>query len=62
MKNGKRPSLSQKKMMKSHGLDPQNWLVVKDIQEYMEVVSRNELKRIRNKKIRTRKLYKQVVA
>ena len=60
MKNGKNPTLSQKKLIKSHGLIPDNWLVVKDISDFMEVVSRTELKKICNKKIRTRKLYKNI--
>lgn len=59
MKNGKRPTLQQKKEMKSHGLDPKQWLVVKDILEYLEVVSRTELKKIGNIKKRTRKLHRQ---
>lgn len=29
MKNGKHPTLAQKKFMKSHGLDPEDHLVVK---------------------------------
>ena len=62
MKNGKRPSLAQKKLMKENGLDPKNWLVVKDTTDFMEVVSRNELKKNMNTKKRTRKLYKKVVA
>ena len=38
MKNGKRPTLSQKKEMRVHGLKPENWLVVKDT-KFLEVVS-----------------------
>lgn len=40
MKNGKRPTLQQKLIMKSHGLQPDNWLVVKNTTEHLEVVSR----------------------
>ena len=29
MKNGKAPTREQKKIMKAHGLVPENWLVVK---------------------------------
>lgn len=60
MKNGKRPTLNQKLMMKSHGLDSDNWLVVKDTQEFMEVVSKEALKKqqMYGTKARTRKLYK----
>ncbi len=60
MKNGKTPTLSQKKLLKSHGLDPENNLVVKNTPEFMEVVSRAALKRqsVTGKKPRTRKLSK----
>lgn len=56
MKNGKRPTLRQKKEMKAHGLNPDNWLVVKDQTEVMEVVSRIALKKMG--KTRTRRLVK----
>ena len=49
MKNGKRPTLQQKLIMRSHGLQPDNWLVVKNTTEYMEVVSRMSLKRLEAK-------------
>lgn len=49
MKNGKRPTLKQKKLMRSHGLTPENWLVVKNTQEFLEVVSRTSLKKIGGK-------------
>ena len=60
MKNGKVPTLSQKKLMKSHGLDPENHLVVKNTSEFLEVVSRTALKKksVNGKKPRTRKLSK----
>lgn len=60
MKNGKVPTLNQKKLMKNHGLDPENHLVVKNTPEFLEVVSRTALKRKRvtGKKPRTRKLSK----
>ena len=58
MKNGKKPTLIQKKEMKLHGLQPENWLVVKDTREFLEVVSRMELKRIGTGKKRTRRLYR----
>ena len=57
MKNGKRPTLQQKLIMKSHGLEPDNWLVVKNTTEYMEVVSRMSLKKIVGKP-KIRKLFK----
>ena len=31
MKNGKAPTREQKKIMKAHGLVPENWLVVKNL-------------------------------
>jgi len=58
MKNGKKPTLSQKKEMKLHGLQPENWLVIKDTREFLEVVSRMELKRIGTGRKRTRRLYR----
>lgn len=57
MKNGKKPTLQQKMLMRSHGLVPENWLVVKNTQEYLEVVSRISLKKIGGKP-KTRKLSK----
>ena len=45
MKNGKLPTRNQKIMMKSHGLDSEKYLVVKDTQEMMEVVARSDLKK-----------------
>lgn len=59
MKNGKRPTLSQKKEMRLYGLAPENWLVVKDTKGFLEVVSRMELKRIGTGKKRTRRLYRE---
>ena len=52
MKNGKKPTLRQKKEIKSHGLDPKQWLVVKDLNDTMEVVSRRALKKIGKAKTR----------
>lgn len=45
MKNGKRPTLENKKIIKSHGLDPCEWLVVKDLPNSLEIVNRKELKK-----------------
>ena len=60
MKNGKVPTLNQKKLIKSNGLDPENYLVVKNTPEFLEVVSRTALKKLRvnGRKPRTRKLSK----
>ena len=46
MKNGKVPTLEQKKIMKAHGLVPENWLVVKNLPDSLEVVSRISLKKV----------------
>lgn len=45
MKNGKAPTREQKKIMKAHGLVPENWLVVKNLPDSLEVVSRVSLKK-----------------
>ena len=58
MKNGKRPTLKQKLLMRSYGLQPDNWLIVKNTPEYLEVVSRMSLKKIVDK-TKTRKLLKE---
>lgn len=49
MKNGKAPTREQKQVMKAHGLDPQKWLVVKNLPDTMEVVSRVSLKKVGGK-------------
>lgn len=49
MKNGKKPTLRQKKIMREHGLQPDNWLVIKDLGTELHVVSRMSLKKIGNK-------------
>ncbi|WP_420795748.1 DUF6906 family protein [Desulforamulus putei] len=38
MKHGKRPTRAQKIRIKSLGLNPDNWLVVKDCRECFQVV------------------------
>ena len=45
MKNGKAPTREQKKIMRAHGLVPENWLVVKNLPDSLEVVSRVSLKK-----------------
>lgn len=59
MKNGKAPTREQKIMMKAHGLVPENWLVVKNHPDSLEVVSRAALKRIGGKP-RTRIILKRL--
>lgn len=43
MKNGKKPTLAQKKFLQDTGLDSEKWLIVKDTPEEMVIVSRNGL-------------------
>lgn len=69
MRQAKKPVREQKKFLKAKGLTPESWLIVKDTQEYLEVVSRKELaacemRRIEGvrKKPRTRKLTKALTA
>lgn len=45
MKNGKCPTLAQKKFLREKGLDPERWLIVKDTPELLEAVSRVALQR-----------------
>lgn len=40
MKNGRRPTVAQKKLMQEWHLNPADWLVVKDTSEEMVVVNR----------------------
>lgn len=49
MKNGKKPTLEQKKIMKAHGLVPDNWLVVKNLTDSLTIVSRMSLKKVLGK-------------
>ena len=65
----RRPTREQKKFLKSKGLSPDEWMVVKDTAEYLEAVSRRELascemRRIEGvkKKPRTRKLSRALTA
>lgn len=51
--------MKQKKMMRIHGLVPENWLVVKDTTDVMEVVSRMSLKKIGSRP-RIRKIHKDI--
>lgn len=45
MKNGKKPTLAQKKFLQENGLAPEKWMIVKDTPEKMEVVSRITLQK-----------------
>ena len=57
MKNGKAPTRGQKEIMRAHGLVPENWLVVKNLPDTLEVVSRTALKKI-GRKPRTKTISK----
>lgn len=59
MKNGKKPTLRQKKEMRFHGLVSENWLVVKDTLDTLEVVSRVSLKKVGSRP-RLRRLTKEM--
>ena len=41
MKHGKRPTVAQKKILKSMGLNPENWLIVKNEPTRMTVAHRH---------------------
>lgn len=41
MKHGKRPTREQRKFIKSRGLIPENWLIVKDTPTEMHLVHRH---------------------
>ncbi|MCD7814855.1 MAG: hypothetical protein LUF27_11215 [Lachnospiraceae bacterium] len=43
MKNGKRPTREHMGIMKKHGLNPESWLVVKNLPDSLLVVSRMSL-------------------
>lgn len=59
MKNGKNPTLAQRKIIKVHGLDPDKWLVVKNLPDKLEIVSRISLKKAAGKP-RSRIIYKEL--
>ncbi|MDN4525353.1 DUF6906 family protein [Fictibacillus fluitans] len=40
MKNGKKPTVAQKKVIKKIGLDPENWLIYKNLPEELHLVHR----------------------
>ena len=58
MKHGKKPTREQKMMLKEAGLVPENWLVVKNMEDHIEVVSKKSLSDA-TKKPKTRKVMKQ---
>lgn len=40
MKNGKRPTLNQKILIREAGLNPRNWLIVKNLPDRVHIVHR----------------------
>lgn len=40
MKHGKKPTVAQRKLIASMGLNAENWLIVKDTPEAMQIVHR----------------------
>jgi hypothetical protein len=40
MKNGKRPNRSQKEVIRSSGLYPENWLIIKNLPNKLHLVNR----------------------
>ena len=55
MKNGKKPTLAQKKFLQGKGLVPENWLIVKYTRVELVVGSRAALLKITGKKRTFRK-------
>lgn len=44
MKNGKRPTVDQRKLIQAKGLNSDNWLVVKNTPEMMLIQNRQSLR------------------
>lgn len=44
MKHGKNPTVAQKKILKGKGLNPDNWLIIKNLQDRMEIIHRQSMK------------------
>ena len=59
MKNGKKPTLAQKKFLQGKGLVPENWLIVKDTPVELVVVSRAALLKRTGKTRTCRKNWKE---
>lgn len=53
MKNGKKPTVAQRKFMKMHVKDTSKWLVAKDTPNEMELVSRNVIGKPKHNQIKT---------
>ena|GEM_PF-1652594 len=60
MKNGKLPTRQHKIIMGANGLSSDEWLVIRDLQTTIEIVSRTELKNIDKKKPKTKILSKNI--
>lgn len=57
MKNGKVPTREQKEIIRANGYVPKNWLVVKNLPESLEIVSKAALKKATGK-VKTRVISK----
>lgn len=44
MKHGKNPTVKQKKILKGKGLNPDNWLIIKNQPDSMEIIHRLSMK------------------
>ena len=44
MKHGKKPTVAQKKILKGKGLNPDNWLIIKNLPDKMEIIHRQSMK------------------
>lgn len=51
MKKRKVPTLAQKKYLKSRGLAPTEWYIIKDTPEFMEIVSKKEMARCQVRRV-----------
>jgi len=44
MKRGTRPTRRQKEFLSKKRLDPNNWLIIKDRNEYIDIINKNSKK------------------
>ena len=44
MKHGKKPTLAQKQLLRCLGLNPDNWLVLKNFPDKLEIIHRHSNK------------------
>lgn len=41
MKHGKKPTVKQKMLLKSYGLNPENWLICKNCEQWLVIEHRH---------------------